>query len=54
MSPPLNHDLLIQAARGFCAQTHTYSELFGVTDGKAIGTFVELKFQQYLEISYDF
>ena len=30
-----------------------YRELYGVTDGKAIGTFVEHRFQDYLEKRYD-
>ncbi len=31
---------------------HTYSKLFGVTDGKAVGTFIEHELQGYLESRY--
>lgn len=46
---------LIVCAKDFCAQESKkgYSELYGVTDGKAIGTFVEHSFQQYLQNRYD-
>lgn len=42
------------AAKDFCEmESGKYrSELFGVTDGKAIGTFVEHLFQEYLEQRY--
>lgn len=42
-------------AKHFCTlNSKVYkAELFGVTDGKAIGTFVEHLFQQYLEDKYD-
>ena len=38
------------AAKKFCEKEsgHYRSELFGVTDGKAVGTFVEHLFQEYL------
>ena len=43
------------AAKKFCEKEsgHYRSELFGVTDGKAVGTFVEHLFQEYLEQQYD-
>jgi len=43
------------AAKDFCKkESGKYrSELFGVTDGKAVGTFVEHLFQEYLERRYD-
>jgi len=43
------------AAKDFCKkESGKYrSELFGVTDGKAVGTFVEHLFQEYLEQRYD-
>ena len=46
---------LIKEAQFFCvAQSKIkYKELFGVTDGKAVGTFIEHKFQTYLNIKYD-
>ncbi len=34
--------------------THAEPQLFGVTDGKAIGTYVEHKFQAYLLLKYTF
>lgn len=34
-------------------KSQKYRELYGVTDGKAIGTFVEHRFQDYLEKRYD-
>lgn len=46
---------LIADAKQFCAiNSGIYRmELFGVTDGKAIGTFVEHLFQEYLKSRYD-
>ncbi len=46
---------LITEAERFCLlNSGVYkSELFGVTDGKAIGTFVEHLFQQFLEERYE-
>ena len=43
------------AAKKFCEkESGLYrSELFGVTDGKAVGTFVEHLFQEYLEQQYE-
>lgn len=43
------------AAEEFCkSESGLYrSELFGITDGKAVGTFVEHLFQEYLEQRYD-
>ena len=31
-----------------------YTSLFGVTDGKAVGTYLEQKFQNYLHSTYDY
>lgn len=44
------------AARAFCEkESGLYrTELFGITDGKAIGTFVEHCFQEYLGQYYEF
>lgn len=39
---------LIATAQNFCAQKHIYPELFGITDGKAVGTFIEHKFRTVL------
>ena len=46
---------LIMSAEAFCKQeSGKYrKELFGVTDGKAIGTFVEHLFQVYLSKNYE-
>lgn len=43
------------AAEKFCKRENGLyrSELFGITDGKAVGTFVEHLFQEYLEERYD-
>jgi len=49
----LTQDALISSAKDFCAKRHTYSELFGVTDGKAVGTFLEHRFQSDLEARYE-
>jgi len=45
---------LIAEAKNFCLeQSHIeYEELFGVTDGKAVGTFVEHKFKNHLTQKY--
>lgn len=50
--PPLTQPELIATAKVFCTQKHTYQELFGVTDGKAVGTFIEHKFRDHLEAKY--
>lgn len=47
---------LIQEAKIF-APSHskmTFSEMYGVTDGKAVGTFIEHKFREYLAEKYKF
>ncbi len=43
---------LIATAKAFCAENHTYRELFGVTDGKAVGTFIEHRFRERLEARF--
>lgn len=45
MKPVLTVELLIQEAKEFAQNESTHSErsLFGVTDGKAIGTYLEHK-----------
>ncbi len=50
---PLTLIDLASAARDFCNWSHQYRELFGVTDGKAVGTFIELQFRTELEAKYD-
>jgi len=51
MKQKLTIELLKKAAKVFCAQESTYNnkQLYGVTDGKAVETFIEHKFQDYLE-----
>lgn len=46
---------LIKSAEEFCRieSRKERKELFGVTDGKAVGTFVEHAFQDYLSERYD-
>ncbi len=55
MKERLTIESLIKEAKNFCAvNSGVYKpDLFGVTDGKAIGTFVEHLFQQHLEQRYD-
>ncbi len=55
MKEKLKIQSLIAEAKHFCeANSGVFRpELFGVTDGKAIGTFVEHMFRQYLEERYD-
>lgn len=52
MKKRLTQPDLIAVAETFCLETHTYPELFGVTDGKAVGTFIERKFQERLNALY--
>jgi hypothetical protein len=51
----LDEKELIKGAKAFCKQeSGKYrKELFGVTDGKAVGTFVEHLFQDYLSKNYE-
>jgi len=43
---------LAAAAKSFCDIPHTYREIFGTTDGKAIGTFIEHKLRDSLDATY--
>jgi len=45
---------LISSAKEFCKQETKYEnrELFGVTDGKAVGTYIEHKFKDFLNEYY--
>lgn len=54
MKPFLTIDKLIETARRFCEieSRENHIELIGVTDGKAVGTYVEHKFQQFLQSRY--
>lgn len=55
MKQKLTLDALIKEAQEFCATQSTFKhkELFGVTDGKAVGTLIEAAFQQHLKEKYD-
>ncbi|MBI2471319.1 MAG: restriction endonuclease [Planctomycetes bacterium] len=55
MKPKLTIETLIKEAKAFCERESNFGnkELFGVTDGKAVGTFIEHKFTNYLEKNYD-
>ena len=46
---------LIEEAQSFCVAQSKYlhRELYGVTDGKAVGTLIEHKFQQHLSFKYE-
>lgn len=50
MKPILTVDSLIREAGEFAEIESTYNEpaLYGVTDGKAIGTYLEHKFKNHL------
>jgi hypothetical protein len=53
MKKQLTRDALIATAKSFCGLNHAYKELFGVTDGKAVGTFIERAFQDYLRAQFE-
>lgn len=53
MKKNLTQETLVATAKEFCKQKHVYAELFGITDGKAVGTFVEQKIQQHIASLYD-
>ncbi len=54
MKAKLTIKKLIEEAREFCKAESVYKnkELFGVTDGKAVGTFIEHKFKKHLDDKY--
>jgi hypothetical protein len=54
--PELTIDLLCKEAQAFsiAESQHAQTSLFGVTDGKAIGTYLEHKFRLYLLETYQF
>ncbi len=54
MKPVLTIDGLIESARHFCEieSCENHVGLIGVTDGKAVGTYVEHKFQHFLQSQY--
>lgn len=54
--PKLTIDDLKKEAKNFCLHTSKEKthELYGVTDGKAVGTFIEHRFQASLEVNYNY
>lgn len=56
MKQPLTVQLLSHEAGRFSKveSSHSESSLFGITDGKAIGTYFEHKFRDYLDERYDY
>jgi len=52
--PPLTISVLYAEATAFAAleSSHAEPSLFGVTDGKAVGTYLEQKFRSYVERQY--
>lgn len=54
MKPRLTIKKLCMEANRFCIEESEIknSELYGITDGKAVGTYVEHKFQQQLNANY--
>ena len=55
MKPKLTIEVLQSEAATFAKVESAYAEpsLYGVTDGKAVGTYVEHKFRAHLETLYD-
>jgi len=49
-------DIIPILATGFARIESAYPEptLFGVTDGKAVGTYLEHKFQAHLKVNYEY
>ena len=56
MKPKLTVDALKTEARNFAAHESAHREpaFFGVTDGKAVGTYFEYKFRGHLQSLFDF
>lgn len=56
MKQKLTIDILIREAKHFCERESKFGnrDLFGITDGKAVGTFIEHKFQDYLSLKYNY
>lgn len=55
MKPTLTKETLVQEAQIFCVEESKFKhkELYGVTDGKAVGTLIEQKFQAHLKAKYE-
>ena len=56
MKQKLTIDILIKEAKAFCEAESKFDNpaLFGITDGKAVGTFIEHKFLDYLLSKYEY
>ena len=56
MKQALTIELLKQAAKEFCKTESIVNNkaLFGVTDGKKVGTYIEHKFQEFLSSNVAF
>lgn len=56
MNPELTIETLKKSAKEFCdiESSCLNTELFGVTDGKAVGTYIEHKFKKYLLDNYTY
>ena len=56
MKTALTLSLLQNEARGFAEMEsgHNETSLYGVTDGKAVGTYLEHKFQRHLRSQYEY
>lgn len=54
MKQNLTINILIKEAKAFCDTESSYDnpDLYGITDGKAVGTHIEHKFQNYLFSKY--
>lgn len=55
MKPKLDLKILLNEAIAFCnlQRKINHTELIGVTDGKAVGTYVESRFKKYIAEKYD-
>jgi len=56
MNPELTIETLKKSAKEFCdiESSHLNTDLYGVTDGKAVGTYIEHKFKNYLLDNYTY
>ena len=55
MKSKLTISQMLKEAKSFAEIESIYAEpsLFGVTDGKAVGTYIEHKFKAYLATNYN-
>lgn len=54
--PPLTVDVLLAEAKAFAELESTHNEpaLYGVSDGKAVGTYLEQKFSHSMALKYEY